>query len=121
VRERYPVEVKAYRGRAARAQTALIVLIDADTVDVRQRHGQLDDALLSAGSGVRTGTERISHLIPKRSIETWLLCLCGQQVNEVTSYREDASVGENVSEEVNALYSWSRPGAVFPRTAFLHS
>ena len=34
VRSRYAPDVKAYRARAARAQTSLVVAIDADTGDV---------------------------------------------------------------------------------------
>ena len=42
VRERFAVEVDAYRRRRARAETTLIVVIDADDLLVLERLAQLD-------------------------------------------------------------------------------
>src|SRR5262245_18375594 len=67
VRQGYLAEVIGLRRRAA--NTALIVAIDADTIEVEQRRRQLDAAASSLAG------EKIVHLIPKRNIETWILCL----------------------------------------------
>lgn len=45
VRQNYPNEVGALRRRQAKAQTGLIVVIDADTWTVEYRLGQLDESL----------------------------------------------------------------------------
>ena len=85
VRERFPIEVEAYRIR--QAQTKLIVLIDADMLTVQQRSAQLDRALRDAGAQpIPNDTKDIARLIPKRNIETWVLCLNDEPVNEDTDY-----------------------------------
>jgi hypothetical protein len=48
VREHYAAEVKSYRRRSARAKSALIVVLDADTCDVERRLQQLREALCKA-------------------------------------------------------------------------
>lgn len=80
VRERYIKEVAAYRGRASRANTALVVIIDADRGEISHRSRQLESL------GARLEGERIVHLIPRRSIETWILCLNNVIVDEETDY-----------------------------------
>jgi hypothetical protein len=81
VREQYPGELIEQRRRAARHKSALVVLIDADTGPVVQRHRQLDDV---AG---RAHGESVAVLVPKRNIETWLLFLCGEEVVESVDYK----------------------------------
>src|SRR5271154_6180131 len=68
VRERFLLEVVAYRRR--QPQTRLIVLIDADVHTVHQRIRQLDQALREAGVvAIDDNTEHIARLVPKRNIE----------------------------------------------------
>src|SRR5215467_10997032 len=74
VRKAFTKEVNAYRSR--HAQTALIVVIDADMGTVQDRLRQLDQALKENGKdSVDVRTEQIARLVPKRNIEKWLLCL----------------------------------------------
>jgi hypothetical protein len=94
VRERYPKAVISYRGRSARAETALIVAIDADTGDADRRLRQFREALEQAGFGARTEDEAIVHLIPKRNVETWVLCLSGRRVDENTDYSIEGGIDE---------------------------
>jgi hypothetical protein len=86
VRDRYAKAVLAYRWRSTRAQTALIVAIDSDRGDLNRRFRQLREALVSAAQEPRAERERIAHFIPKRNIETWILCLNGHDVDEETDY-----------------------------------
>jgi hypothetical protein len=83
VRENYARAVGAYRARSSKAKTALIVVIDADTNEVSRRVRQFKDAL---GNDPRKDDETIVHLIPKRNIETWILHLNGEQVDEETDH-----------------------------------
>src|SRR6202035_3933017 len=53
VRTRYAKNVLAFRNRAVRAETALIVVIDANNGDIGRRIQQLQDALID------------SHLAPR--------------------------------------------------------
>jgi hypothetical protein len=87
VRQKYADNVEAYRIRATRAATALIIAIDADTNEITQRVNQLAQALKEANLPVRTAAEKIAHLIPKRNIETWVLCLNGVEADENTDYK----------------------------------
>jgi hypothetical protein len=105
VRGRYEKAVQAYRDRAARAQTALVVIIDADAHDVNHRFQQLQTIL---------DGERIVRLIPRRNIETWVLCLTGLAVNEETDYHHHPDIDERIKPAAEAFYDWSRPNAVAP-------
>jgi hypothetical protein len=82
VRSKYANAVKAYRMRSARAETALVVVIDADTSSVDERRRQLDAALELEELAPRREQEKISHVIPKRKIETWVLCLNVKHVDK---------------------------------------
>jgi hypothetical protein len=96
VRTRYAPAVKAYRARAARAQTSLVVAIDADTEDVARRTRQLEDSLAAEELSSRSNTERIVHLIPKRNIETWILNLNGNPVDEETDFRRAPGIESQI-------------------------
>lgn len=114
VRERYPKAVISYRGRSARAETALIVAIDADTGDADRRLRQFREALEQAGFGARTEDEAIVHLIPKRNVETWVLCLSGRRVDENTDYSKEGGIDELIKPAAITFFSWSRPNATPP-------
>ena len=114
VRERFPIEVEAYRGR--QAETKLIVLIEADTRSVQQRMSQLDQALREAGvPPISSNEEGIARLVPKRNIETWILCLNEVQVNEETDYKRTRdNWNKLIRTAAGTLYVWTRPRAPLP-------
>lgn len=114
VRERYANAVQAYRWRSARAWTALIVAIDADSGDLGRRLRQLQDALLRDSLAPRTDKERIVHLIPKRNVETWILNLNGRNVDEDTDYRREQRVDEQIANAASTFFDWTRPNATPP-------
>ena len=70
VRERYAAAVEAYRERAARAKTAFVAVIDADTAGVRDRFQQFRASRADVGLDPRADREAIAHLVPKRNVET---------------------------------------------------
>jgi hypothetical protein len=111
VREGYAAEVKNYRARSARAKTALIVAIDADTGGVDRRLRQLREALEHSGVDARADDEVIVHLIPKRNVETWILCLSGRQVDEITDYKHENDVDKLIPAAAATLFEWSRMNA----------
>ena len=114
VRDRYANAVKQYRSRAAKAESALIVAIDADNGDVGRRVRQLEDALTEFRLGGRADEESIAHLVPKRNIETWVLFLTGTQVDEDTDYRRRHEVGDLLPEAGRTFFDHSRSGATLP-------
>ena len=87
VRKEFVKRVSVYRDRQARARTALIVIIDADSHTVQDQFSQFDQALQDGGKQTVGGTEHIARLVPRRNIETWILCLNRQAVNEEDDYR----------------------------------
>lgn len=110
VRGQYPDEVAEYRRARSRRSSALVVCIDADTVTVRERLRQFSDALPQD----RTRGERIVLLVPRRNIETWILCLAGRGVDEETDYKATRDVQDNMLRAAEELHRWSRPGAAIP-------
>jgi hypothetical protein len=114
VREHYPVEVKHYRSRSQHRKAALVTVIDADTGSVASREVELETELTSAGERKREKTEKIALLIPKRHIETWLLCLTRITVEELADYRNTREVDTRTKDAANTFYDWSRTGYSVP-------
>jgi hypothetical protein len=109
VRKTFVQEVNDYRGR--HAKTALIVVIDADNHSVQDRWKQLDQALEDSGKErVDVGHEDIIRLIPKRNIETWILCLNGYETDEEKDYkRERNDWSDLIPPAAETLFQWTRP------------
>ncbi len=104
----YATSVQALRERASRAATALVVVIDADKSSVEDRQRELADELRQQVLPERGTSERIAHLIPKRHIETWVLCLRdGQSVSEERDCKFSVSDGD-VKTAAEAFYTWLR-------------
>jgi hypothetical protein len=87
VKKEFVKETKVYRSRQPKARTALVVMIDADAHTVQDRLNQLDQALTGSGQHTLAQNEKIARLIPKRNVETWILCLNGQAVNQDTDHK----------------------------------
>jgi hypothetical protein len=86
VREKFVNELKAYRSRSTHAATCLIVASDADDKTVEERIQTFKDACADAKVPFRKEGDRVTFVIPRRNIETWLAYLRGQVVNEVDAY-----------------------------------
>ncbi len=98
VRDRYPDEIKAFRARSAKARTALIVMVDADTRSVRERQAQIDAACRTDPRlAPRAPEEAVAHIVPKRNVSTWLAYLNGESVDEDTDYTARFSFRQNES------------------------
>jgi hypothetical protein len=93
-------------------------MIDADTHTVQQRMGRLDQALHEAKvASVDDAHEAIARLVPKRNIETWILCENGIAVDEATDYkyaRHDWT--QLIRKGVDTLYCWTRLNATVPES-----
>lgn len=89
VRKQYVSEVRAHLIRQARKW--LIVVIDADAMTVENRLRQLSQELQQSEDtrvrNCKVEAEQIARLIPKWSIETWILFLNSEQVTETTAYK----------------------------------
>lgn len=114
VRLRYAKEVNVYRRR--QAQTALIVVIDADVSALQDRLRQLDEVLGEGGvERIDPAKERIARLIPKRNVETWILCLNGNEVNEEIDYKHTRNDwAELIPNAAKTLCEWARQNGDLP-------
>jgi hypothetical protein len=60
-------------------------------------------------------SERIARLVPKRNIETWILCLNEQEVNEETDYKRTRDDwNELIPQAAETLFQWTRSRAEPP-------
>ena len=112
VRERYCIEVAHYRNRRQHRSAALVVVIDADTRTVAERERELSEALSQSDEAGRQQADAVALLIPKRHIETWILCLCGQSVSEEFDYKRSHDPQHDVTGKIKAasetFFYWSR-------------
>jgi len=84
VRQQYPRELARYRSRHARG--GLIVIIDADKMNVVDRIRRLESACDEQEVDRRGRDEPVLLAVPKRNVETWLAYLRGESVNEEDAY-----------------------------------
>ena len=78
-----------------------------------RRHHQFRESLEHAGLTARAANEAIAHLVPKRNVETWILCLNGKVVDEHTNYKRE-NVDGLIAPAAVTFLEWSRPGAEVP-------
>lgn len=86
VNGQYVIEVKALRSQGYQS-LAVLVGSDVDELTLAERICQLEDALTEANVSSRTTQERIAYWLPKWHVETWILALAGETVNENTRYK----------------------------------
>jgi len=82
VRERFPIELSAYRSKRNQVGQAVIVLIDGDDKGVAARLQQLAEACRAKGVETRQNDERVGVFVPTWNIETWLAYLNDETVDE---------------------------------------
>ena len=85
VREQYPEELKLIRRRK---NAYLIVVIDADTGTIDDRHRELEIACREKDISPRDHSKdaNVLYIIPRRNIETWLAYLENKSVDESKVY-----------------------------------
>lgn len=119
VRENFARQAEKCRERNRRATTGMFVMLDADTRTVQERLDVLNDALTCAGQApIDRNRDRIARLIPKRNVETWILCLNQKGVVEPPVNEDHDYKRTKASEEWSALilpaaetlFAWTRRG-----------
>ena len=105
VKKEYPKQLKHIREARRKGRNAyLIVVIDADTGTIEDRHNDLKEACTDP-SRLARGKDKdipaippisprnektdknVLHIIPRRNIETWFAYLDNQNVDESTDYK----------------------------------
>lgn len=80
VREQFAKELEYYRSRSHRVEQALVVIVDADRLNVAERISRVER------QSARRDGERVAMFVPARNIETWISYLDGISVNESDNY-----------------------------------
>jgi hypothetical protein len=123
VRNQFADQVRKCRQRNKRASTSMFAVMDADEQTVARCLSDLDDELIKTSQArVDKNHDRVARLIPKRNIETWILCLTSHkdvqpQWSEEQSYKDSKRAEEwdqLTPQASEALYAWTRPAAVLP-------
>lgn len=109
----FPGEFRACRQRhKTKANTLLVVVIDADNETVESRRRQLYERAETAGLEGSKDNDPIVLLIPKRHIETWICALLGMTVTEEQNCKSlIAPAKEDFRRAAQSLFEWSRPNA----------
>ena len=104
-------EMHACRQRhAAKANTLLIVVVDADHLTLAERRSQfIADPPL-------TSSDPLVVLIPRRHIETWIRSALGESVNETDSYKHPEPKRADVRAAAKEIYGWARNNPSPPTT-----
>jgi hypothetical protein len=121
VANHYETEVLAHLIRRAklpdqrRSEKWLIVVIDADAGSVQDRLNELRRRITeSKDERVRkcnVEEVNIARLIPKWSVETWLLNLNGEPVDEEIRYKlQNRAWDESIPSAGAELHEWTRSG-----------
>ena len=81
-----------------------------------ERLAQLDRKLNEVQADpIRPDTEQIVRLVPKRNIETWILCLNDFKVDEETDYKRPRNDWTTLIRlGIETLYNWTRPNEQLP-------
>ena len=108
VRERYPLELEALRGR--HPKTVLIVVIDGDSKGVRRRRASLAEECRAANIKDRTAAEPVLVIVPTWNIETWLAYLAGDSVDETKGDYPRLSRESDCRPQVEALAAMCEQG-----------
>ncbi len=105
VRKQYPEELKLIRRRE---NAYLIVVIDADTGTIDDRHRELEIACREKDISPRDHERdsNVLHIIPRRNIETWLAYLKNDEnVDESKDYQSLRDCPkEDLKEYTKSLY-----------------
>ncbi|MDW8309907.1 MAG: hypothetical protein RMK20_11100 [Verrucomicrobiales bacterium] len=91
VRKRFPNELKAIRSQSQFQRKFLLVLIDGDGRSASQRHQQLELACKTTGVTPFGSNDPACVFIPCRNLETWVMFLLGNAVDEQTDYKQQVS------------------------------
>lgn len=100
----YPKELHACRQRhVTHANTLLIVVIDADDLEVVDRRNQLK------ANPPASAIDPVVILIPKRHIETWIRFALGDRVSELEDCKKNREPSKSeVREAAKLIHDWAR-------------
>ena len=116
VRQQFPAELRDYRSARARRTGALVVHTDADGGTVDDRLNALHAACVECDTAVVDADDLVALLIPKWSVETWVLWLSGDglQSEEESVKLRCKRCDARLSRAADQVHVLTRPGADIP-------
>jgi hypothetical protein len=123
VRINFARQTRKCRTRNARASTGLFVMLDADNRSVQERLIELDAALDAENQPkLDPARDPIARLIPKWSIETWILYLSSNgtakpPMSEDVPYKDTKTVeqwSDLIPQASETLHVWTRTVTELP-------
>ncbi len=101
----FPKELEACRKRQkVKAETLLIVMIDADEFSTQDRLKQLSE------SAPRLGDDPLVVLIPRRHVETWIRAALhpDESLNETDDYKRSLKMlsKSDLSKAADTIHAW---------------
>ncbi len=95
----FPKNVKELRKKGLRSR-ALVAILDADNHTIDQDRKVL---LATLGNEPITSSDKVLIVIPKWEIETWVLFLSGQTVDESIKCPEDRKIKDKIKDAAKKL------------------
>jgi hypothetical protein len=123
VRKNFARQARKCRARNTRASTGMFVLLDADSGSVQEHLRELDAALIAEDQPkFNSMTDKIARLIPKWSIETWILFLISNgehtpPLGEGEPYKNSKTAeewSELIPEASEIFFAWTKAVAKIP-------
>jgi hypothetical protein len=124
VRKNFVRQARKCRARKTRASTGMFVMLDADNASVEEHWAELDRALVAEDQPKYDSvSDPIARLIPKWSIETWILFLSSNGTPERALNEDDPYKISRMPEEWSGLIPqasstfshWSGSAAEHPK------
>lgn len=104
VRERFAIELAAYRSNRNRVAQGLIVVCDGDRLGVGGRIDDFADTCRAHGVAPRKADDRVALFVPTWNVETWLAYLSGSTVDEATTNYPRLKRPRDCQPHVDRLY-----------------
>ena len=124
VRKNFARQARKCRARNTRASTGMFVLLDADSGSVQEHLRELDAALIAEDQPeYNSATDKIARLIPKWSIETWILFLVQNGADNplvsedmpCKNSRTPEQWSKLIPNASDTLYKWTKTVAARPK------
>lgn len=103
VRDRFPMELEAYRRNRNRVSCMLAVMVDGDNQGIAGRRDGLYAACQRAAVDPPREGDKVAIFVPTWNIETWLAYLGGEEVDEDCAEYPKLERARDCQRQVNAL------------------
>jgi hypothetical protein len=113
VLDEFSRQLQACRQRhKAKANTLLVVVVDADTYTVDERRREFNDRLKQARQDELRADDPVALLVPRRHVETWIRSLLGRSVTEDEDCKGSSKPSkEDIRQAADTLHEWARENA----------